>query len=124
MKRRRNQRQVEPRPPCSPEAFVAAWQASASLAEVAQRVGARKNACRMRAWRYRKMGVPLKVFPPPVVEEPDPHYWDKLAEYARSLLPTGEREQDEPPEQPPGEQCVDPPPVPDEAVQRLLRAGA
>jgi hypothetical protein len=57
------------------------------LGEVAQKIGAKKNACRMRAWRYKRRGIPLRDHPPPPVEEPDPHYWDKLADYARSLLP-------------------------------------
>jgi hypothetical protein len=38
----------------------------------------------VRAFRYRKLGVPLKEFPPVEVELPD---WDVLAEYAASLLP-------------------------------------
>jgi hypothetical protein len=85
MKRRRNK---EPVPHATPEQFVTVWQQSSSLAEVAQKVRAKKNACRVRAFRYRQMGIPLKVFPPP--PEPDPLRWDKLVDYAASLLPEDE----------------------------------
>jgi hypothetical protein len=78
----------------TPEWFIEAWQTSNSLAEVAQRIGAKKNTCRVRAWRYKKLGIPLKEFPAPPVEEPDPHYWDKLADYARSFLPAEAPEHD------------------------------
>src|SRR5439155_15020600 len=42
----------------------------------------RKKAIRVRAYRYRQAGVPLKEFPP--VELPN---WPKLAEFAASLVP-------------------------------------
>ena len=54
------------------------------MAEVSKKTGIRKKAVRVRAYRYRQLGIPLRVFPP--VELPD---WDQLAEYARSLLPAG-----------------------------------
>jgi hypothetical protein len=68
----------------SPREFIRVWQTSASVAEVASKVRRKKNACRVRAYRYRQLGVPLKEFPPVEVELPD---WDELAEYAASLLP-------------------------------------
>jgi hypothetical protein len=68
----------------TPREFIRVWQTSASVAEVAAKVRRKKNACRVRAFRYRKLGVPLKEFPPVEVELPD---WDELAEYAASLLP-------------------------------------
>jgi hypothetical protein len=68
----------------SPREFIRAWQTSSALAEVAAKVRLNKNACRVRAYRYRQLGVPLKEFPPVEVELPD---WDELAQYARSLLP-------------------------------------
>jgi hypothetical protein len=67
--------------------FIEAWQHSASLGEVAKRVGATKNACRVRAFRYRKRGIPLKEFPP---SETSSAAWQKLAEYATELLGPGE----------------------------------
>jgi hypothetical protein len=87
----------------SPREFIRVWQDAGSLAEVAQRVRSKKNACRVRAYRYRRLGIPLKEFPPVVqVELTD---WDELAEYAASLLPDDEArraagwtDSDEPPE--------------------------
>ena len=69
--------------PATAREFVKAWQESSSIGEVAAKVRAKKNACRVRAYRYRKMGVPLKEFPPPDVEEMD---WDDLAKYATEVL--------------------------------------
>jgi hypothetical protein len=71
----------------SPRQFIQAWQTSTALAEVAAKVRLNKNACRVRAYRYRQLGVPLKEFPPVEVELPD---WGELAEYAASLLPEDE----------------------------------
>ncbi len=56
--------------------------AGIAVAEVSKKTGIRKKAVRVRAYRYRKLGIPLKYFPP--VELPD---WDELAEYAASLAP-------------------------------------
>ncbi|MFO0803617.1 MAG: hypothetical protein U0791_10935 [Gemmataceae bacterium] len=42
----------------------------------------KKSAVRVRAYRYRELGVPLKEFPAVVVELPD---WDELAAYAESF---------------------------------------
>ncbi len=70
-----------------PKEFVRVWQTSKTVAEVAQRLRAKKGTCRVRAFRYRKMGVPLKVYPPVEVELPD---WDELADYAAELLPPDE----------------------------------
>src|SRR5947209_3143777 len=64
--------------------FIRVWQTSSSVAEVAAKVRRKKNAVRVRAYRYRQMGVPLKEFPEVVIELPD---WDELAEYAGSLVP-------------------------------------
>jgi hypothetical protein len=70
----------------TPRQFIQAWQESESVSEVAAKVRSKKNACRVRAYRYRRMGVPLKEFPPVEVEL---IHWDELAEYAASLLPKG-----------------------------------
>ena len=67
----------------TPRQFIKAWQESSSVAEVAAKVRSKKNACRVRAFRYRKLGVPLKVFPVVEVELPD---WDELAQYAAELV--------------------------------------
>ena len=86
MKRWENrERDVRPErtPTTSAREFVRIWQTAASVAEVARKVGRSKNACRVRAFRYREWwGVPLKDFPPVEVELID---WDELAEYAESL---------------------------------------
>ena len=69
--------------PLTARDFIRVWQTSNSVAEVAQRVCRRKGAVRMRAFRYRRFGVPLKEFPATVIETPD---WDELAQYAESLM--------------------------------------
>jgi hypothetical protein len=74
--------------PATAQEFVKAWQESSSIGEVAAKVRAKKNACRVRAYRYRKMGVPLKAFPPPDVEVMG---WDDLAKYASEVLKGGRR---------------------------------
>src|SRR6516165_6599827 len=84
---RRRKRQLPPPPPVSMREFIKAWQESSSLAEVAQKVQSKKNACRVRAYRYRQMGVPLKEFPVVYAEPTD---WEELAEYGASLLPDAE----------------------------------
>jgi hypothetical protein len=75
----------------APREFIQIWQQASSTAEVARKVGLKKAACRTRACRYRKEGVPLKQFPQVVIEPPD---WTGLAEYAASLLPKEGRTQD------------------------------
>jgi hypothetical protein len=62
--------------------FVRAWQSSSSVAEVSSKIQSSKNAVRVRAHRYRQLGVPLKVFATMEFESID---WDSLAEYAKSL---------------------------------------
>jgi hypothetical protein len=69
--------------PVSPREFIKAWQESNSVAEVAQKVRAKKNAVRVRAFRYRQLGIPLKEFPPVEYEPTD---WGQLAQYAEDLL--------------------------------------
>ena len=69
-----------------PREFVAAWQGSNSVAEVARKVRAKKNAVRVRAYRYRQLGIPLKEFPPVEYEPTD---WDELARYAAELIGEG-----------------------------------
>jgi hypothetical protein len=70
----------------SPREFIKAWQESSSVAEVASKVRSRKGAVRVRTYRYRQKGIPLKVFPPVEVEPTD---WDELARYAEELLDAG-----------------------------------
>ena len=45
------------------EEFVVIWQRAKTLAGVASATGASKKACSIRAAGYRKLGVPLKIFP-------------------------------------------------------------
>jgi hypothetical protein len=59
--------------------FVRIWQSSNSLADVAKQVNRTKNAVRVRAFRYRERGIPLKEFAAVDVELID---WDELAEFA------------------------------------------
>jgi hypothetical protein len=85
MKRTRYKRVevVEMLPTVSPRAFIKAWQESATVAEVARKVGRSKNAVRVRAFRFRQwFGIPLKRFPTPEVEPVD---WDELRRYAESF---------------------------------------
>jgi hypothetical protein len=86
MKRKRNSTPVVP---VREKEFIRAWQQSRSVAEVATKVRMNKNACRVRAHRYRKMGIPLKRFPP---IEYEPLDLDALAQYAWEMLPPAERE--------------------------------
>jgi hypothetical protein len=74
--------------PATPREFVKAWQESSSVAEVSSKVRSKKNACKVRAYRYRKMGVPLKEFPPVEMPEMD---WDDLAAYAKDVLKEARR---------------------------------
>lgn len=71
--------------------FVKAWQQSNSLAEVAAKTRAKKNACRVRGQRYKQRGVPLKEFPPEEFITCE-QWWADLTEYAESLLPADEPE--------------------------------
>jgi hypothetical protein len=84
MKRRNTRVEVgEVVPTTSAREFVRIWQTASSVAEVARKVGRSKNACRVRAFRYREYyGVPLKYYPAVVVEEVD---WYALAAFAKSL---------------------------------------
>jgi hypothetical protein len=43
--------------------FIRLWQTSNSVAEVAMKTRTKKNAVPVRAYRYRKLGIPLKEFP-------------------------------------------------------------
>jgi len=70
-----------------PRKFIEVWQTSNSVAEVASRTRIEKGSCKVRAYRYRQKGVPLKEFPPVVVEETN---WEELADYARKLVAEAE----------------------------------
>jgi hypothetical protein len=70
-------------PAVTPHQFVKIWQEASSLGDVAAKIRRNKNACRVRAFRYRKEGVPLKEFP---VEEIAVTDWDELARYAAEVL--------------------------------------
>jgi hypothetical protein len=49
----------------TPEQFIEAWQGSSSLREVAFRLRMNTNQVRLRGWRYRRRGIPLKAMPSP-----------------------------------------------------------
>ena len=83
MKRTRKRYAYTAVPSVTAREFIRIWQTSNSVAEVAMNVRRKKNAVRVRAFRYRGMGIPLKEFPPVDVELPD---WDELADYAASLI--------------------------------------
>jgi hypothetical protein len=70
-------------PSVSPKVFIETWQRSSSVAEVARKVHRSKGCVRVRAFRFRQRGVPLKEFEPVLIELPN---WDELAEFARSLV--------------------------------------
>jgi hypothetical protein len=75
-------------PTVSARAFIEAWQSSATVAEVARRVGRTKNAVRVRAFRFREWyDIPLKYFPPVELELND---WDELRAFAESFETIGE----------------------------------
>src|SRR5262249_36919891 len=69
--------------PVTARQFIEAWQKSSSVAEVAAKVRRKKAACRGLAFRYRRMGVAVKVFA--VVEIPETD-WEELSQYAAALL--------------------------------------
>ncbi len=46
----------------TPEEFVLAWQRARNVAEVAAASGANVKTCCVRAYTYRRAGVPLKKF--------------------------------------------------------------
>ena len=45
------------------EEFLAIWERAKSIAEVVAATGASAKTCSVRAYRYRKLGVPLRKFP-------------------------------------------------------------
>lgn len=71
----------------SPRQFVSVWQTSSSVTEVATKLGMNKSQARLRAFRYKKRGVPLRDFPPVEVPVVD---WRELAEFAATLVPGAE----------------------------------
>jgi hypothetical protein len=68
----------------SPEQFVLTWQQSTTLREVAKKLRMERGACRVRASRYRRQGVPLKELAEPL--DMLPLDWHALAKYAADVL--------------------------------------
>jgi hypothetical protein len=91
---RENSREEMRRPP-TPEEFIKAWQTSKTLREACSRLRMKRAVAKVRAYRYRERGVPLKQHEvdPPVECYPD---WDELAKYAASLVAPGEESNDVP----------------------------
>jgi len=46
--------------------FITIWQTSEDMKEVRERTGQLGNTASVRACRYRKMGIPLKILSSPV----------------------------------------------------------
>ncbi len=82
MNRTNNRQVTRDYKPLSAREFVRVWQSSSSVAEVSSKTQSSKNAVRVRAHRYRQMGVPLKEFASLEFETID---WNSLAVYAESL---------------------------------------
>jgi hypothetical protein len=93
MKRKRTGHEVRSRP--TPEEFIRAWQTSRTLREACTKLRMRRAVAKVRAYRYRQRGVPLKVHDlDPVVEcYPD---WEELSKFAASLVAPGEAANDLP----------------------------
>lgn len=68
----------------TPEEFVRAWQASGSLAEVAEKTGLRPESVKARGYRFRKKGVPLREFAAAGRPATD---WEALRQLAVKLAP-------------------------------------
>lgn len=64
----------------SPEMFVTTWQTAKNLEELAQKLGISKVAAKVRAYTFRKNGVPLKHFDP---RGGTAYNWQKLAALAK-----------------------------------------
>jgi len=72
-----------------PEEFIRTWQGADSLRAVCTKLGMRKSAAKLRAYRYRKLhGVPLKLFDAgPAGAGATEKYWRQLAQLAADLAP-------------------------------------
>lgn len=68
--------------PVPPRRFVEVWQTCADVAEVAKKLRMKRAACRLRALRYRRRGVPLRELPAGGCSNID---WDDLVQYAGEL---------------------------------------
>jgi len=69
-----------------PKAFVEAWQHSATVDEVADKLKVDKSTVQRRAHYFRKRGVPLKAMSAAGQYKID---WAELAEFAEQQLPEG-----------------------------------
>ncbi|MAI04082.1 MAG: hypothetical protein CMA07_00005 [Euryarchaeota archaeon] len=73
--------------PVAAKRFITIYQASESVAEVAEKTGLTVHTVSQRASTYRKKGVPLKAMPNSGSTVRND--WGELAELARSLMPEG-----------------------------------
>jgi hypothetical protein len=75
----------EARRHATPEEFIKAWQTSRTLREACTKLRMKRAAAKVRAYRYRELGVPLKRHEiDPAVELPPNR--TALAQYAASLV--------------------------------------
>ncbi len=71
--------------PVNAKRFITIYQASESVAEVAEKTGLTVHTVSQRASTYRKKGVPLKAMPNSGSTVRND--WEELAELARTLMP-------------------------------------
>ena len=71
--------------PVAAKEFITIYQASESVAEVAEKTGLTVHTVSQRASTYRKRGVPLKAMPNSGSTVRND--WAELAELARTLMP-------------------------------------
>jgi len=71
--------------PVAAKEFIRIYQASESVAEVAEKTGLTVHTVSQRASTYRKKGVPMRAMPNTGTTVRND--WKELAELARTLLP-------------------------------------
>ena len=87
MKRKRTEQEVAIR--ATPQEFIRVWQTSTTLREACTKLRMKRAVAKVRAYRYRQRGVPLKQHDlDPLVEcWPD---WEELAWFAAELVAPSE----------------------------------
>lgn len=72
----------------TPKEFIAAWQSSSSVKEVAEKLGMKPKTASSRASFYKSKGIPLKRMSGGRAID-----WDEMKEYAQSLEEGGEEDE-------------------------------